>query len=113
MLDRKCKELEEIMSIDINNLARRQYDAYRLYVIDILTKITNDIRNEKYDYIKVCNSPAGDCHGTDTDNIDFEGYGCLDEDMGGIILRLKTLEAKVPKQKQVCRMPACLNEKPF
>ena len=73
--------LEEIMSINVDNLREKQYKAFKKHVLKILDKISNVIRNDGdlEEVVKMLDcSPAGDGYGTDNNYIQF-GFESQDE----------------------------------
>ncbi len=66
-------DLNKIMSLTVNNLAKEQHEALKKHVIKILHGVINDISHERYEdhSIPIGRSPAGDDHGIDNDFIDF------------------------------------------
>ncbi|MBP5459572.1 MAG: hypothetical protein J6Y62_05380 [Clostridia bacterium] len=73
--------LEEIMSINVDNLREKQYKAFKKHVLVILDNISNIIRSDG-DLEKVVEmldrSPAGDGYGSDNNYIQF-GFESQDE----------------------------------
>lgn len=69
-------DLKELMSTDVDTLAKKQHDALKEHVLSVLDEIADIVENEKYEQIEVhtFSSPAGDGYGLDNDVIDF-GYG--------------------------------------
>lgn len=91
--------LEEILSIDPENIKQKQHDALKGFVVNRLKEITEIIENEEYDKVNpyLNHSPAGDGYGTDKDFIDFSisekqrenNYGI---DISEVIDKLKGLK---------------------
>lgn len=91
--------LEEILSIDPENIKQKQHDVLKGFVVNRLKEITDIIENEEYDKVNpyLNHSPAGDGYGTDKDFIDFSisekqrenNYGI---DISEVIDRLKGLK---------------------
>lgn len=72
--DESSLALSEIMSINVDNLREKQYQALKKHVVEVLKKITDIIQNDG-DLNKVVEmlaySPAGDGYGCDNDYINF------------------------------------------
>lgn len=91
--------LEEILSIDPENIKQKQHDILKGFVVNRLKEITEIIENEEYDKVNpyLNHSPAGDGYGTDKDFIDFSisekqrknNYGT---DISEVIDKLKGLK---------------------
>jgi hypothetical protein len=84
--------LEELMKIDINNLAQKQYKAYEQHVIDILDNIKKCIIEKRFNDIKTFESRLGDGYGDDNTCIDFGYKGMEEMDISDVINKLKSLE---------------------
>ena len=69
-------DLKELMSTDVDTLAKKQHDALKEHVLSVLDEIADLVENEKYEQneVRTFSSPAGDGYGLDNDVIDF-GYG--------------------------------------
>lgn len=66
--------IQEILSIDVDNLKDKQYKALKNHVTDVLNKFLHNLEN---DDLKACfdmldYSPAGDGYGCDNNFIDFK-----------------------------------------
>lgn len=93
--------LSEIMSINVDNLREKQYQALKKHVVNILKKITDIVQNDG-DLNKVTEmlaySPAGDGYGLDNDYINF-GFNSENEklkymDIGEVCHLLHSLKGE-------------------
>lgn len=87
--------IQEIMEIDIDNLAEKQHNAVKNHVIEVLQDIINLVEEEKYEEIqnKLIYSPSGDGYGEDNHYINFS-YRNGEEDIKEMMDRLKNLKSK-------------------
>lgn len=87
--------IQEIMEIDIDNLAEKQHNAVKNHVIEVLQDIINLVEEEKYEEIqnKLIYSPSGDGYGGDNHYINFS-YRNGEEDIKEMMDRLKNLKSK-------------------
>ncbi len=87
-------DLNKIMSLTVNNLAKEQHEALKKHVIKILQDVINDISHERYDKNSI---PTEYCQsveelGDGNDFIDF-GYNCdYPLDICQVIRKLKNLK---------------------
>lgn len=67
-------ELDDVLNLDLDNLADMKYKALKKHTIKVLKKITELIENDKLEEAEkmLANSPAGDCMGCDNNYINFE-----------------------------------------
>lgn len=93
--------LQELMNIDVNNLAKAQHDALKKHVLKTLEDACGMIRNEQYElfYDLLCFSPSGDVYGKDNyyinfdyenDKVDSEGLDIAD--MLDHLIKLKSMK---------------------
>ena len=66
-------DVKEILSINVENLAKRQHEAVKNHALNILEIVSTLIKTEQYSKIHdLCQfSPAGDGMGDDNNYIDF------------------------------------------
>lgn len=91
------KELENIMSITVENLAKTQHDALKQYTLNILNKVKQYIEDERYTEIEdlTFESPAGDGWGLDNQVINFGYKECEELDITEIVWKLNNLKNKM------------------
>lgn len=65
--------LREIMSINVDNLREKQYQAFKAHVVGVLNKITRLIQNDDFNAVMEMtrHSAAGDGYGAENDYINF------------------------------------------
>lgn len=88
------KELENIMSLTVENLAKEQHNALKKHVINVLDKVKQYIEYEKYTEIEnlTFESPAGDGWGLDNQVINFGYKECEELDITEVVYILKKLK---------------------
>jgi homospermidine synthase len=65
--------IQEIMSVSVNNLAEKQYEAYKSHVLTVLAEVAGFIKQDRYKDVegRTFFSPAGDGYGSDNHCINF------------------------------------------
>lgn len=95
------ENLKNIMSITVENLAKKQHDAIKEHVLDVLQNISELIKEEKYDQIEKFTfySGQGDGWGNAREN-DVINFAYLDNDVMDIIEITDVLKNLKDKTKQ-------------
>lgn len=95
------KELKNIMSITIENLAKTQHDALKRHVINVLDTVKKCIEKEQYDQIEdlTFESPAGDGWGLDNQVIDFSYKDDENMDITEVAWLLNNLKTTMKRPK--------------
>jgi len=93
-------DIQDIMELDVHNLAHRQYAALKNHATTLLGLVTKLIREDDYDTLLeyISFSPAGDDMGTEHHFIDFEINSKEETDIGDVIEKLKRLKTAMKGQ---------------
>ena len=92
--------IEELMSIDIDNLAQKQYDGLKEHLKGVLNKVITLLDQDKLEEIEemLIESPGGDCFGSDDHYINFSYKENCKEDMYWMLEDLKDLRKILNKK---------------
>ena len=92
--------IEELMSIDIDNLAQKQYDGLKEHLKGVLNKIITLLDQDKLEEIEemLVESPGGDCYGSDDHYINFSYKENCEEDMYWMLDDLRDLRKILDKK---------------
>lgn len=95
--------IQEIMSLDVDNLRQKQLEALKQHTIEVLCTMVQHIQNGDYTSAKsmLCESPGGDDAGENNEYINF-GYMTnerypefvMPKDIGEILTQLECLDHK-------------------
>lgn len=93
------KSLENIMSMTVENLAKKQHEALKQHVINVLDNVKKCIEEESYNNIEklTFHSGEGDGWGDASDNevIDFSYNEGENMDIDEVVSKLINLKAKM------------------
>ena len=79
-------DIKEIMSVNADNLRKKQFEALKKHTLSVLNKVSKAIEEDKFDEVTnyTSHSPAGDECGLNNDFIDF-GYGDVNRGYNGAL----------------------------
>ena len=85
-----------LLTVDVDNLYRQQFEALKKHVIDTLTEAIGVVMVDDFNAAKqmTFNSPAGDDMGMDNDCIDF-GFNGKEMDFREAIYALEELKGRI------------------
>ena len=87
----------DILSVDVDNLRRKQYEAVRDFTIARLRDVATALKSDDLEAIShfLACSPSGDDMGTEVDYINFSPLPYGEGDIGSVLRALKMMKEEL------------------